>query len=104
MKIPKVVTAHFLPYHFLEWKDVTTGAWGYWPAAYSNVTITGLFGWGQVPDDLVEWASWQVVQLWKARASGTGMVGSTEFGTIDLSRLPAEARRVIDSYRLAWIV
>jgi hypothetical protein len=92
------------PYHFLEWKDVTTGNWGYWPFGYSNVTITGLFGWGQVPDDLVSIATEWAVHDWKVRNTGGGMVASEEFGATDLSRIPMEWRRVIDSYRLTgWV-
>jgi hypothetical protein len=91
------------PYYWIEFVDVTTGSWSSFPEGYANVTATGIFGWGAVPEDLVYWASWLAVQMWKVRASSTGMVGSTEFGNIDLSRLPSKAREVIDSYRLLWI-
>ena len=92
------------PYAFLEWKDVTTGNWGYWPYGYSNVTITGLFGWNQVPEDLVAIATEWAVHDWKVRNTGGGVIASEEFGFTDLSRIPFEWRRVIDSYRLTgWI-
>lgn len=92
------------PAHYVEFVDVTTGAWSSFPFGYDNVTITGLFGWGAVPDDLAYWATWLAVQYWKTRASNTGMVGSTDFGNVDLSRLPSKAREVIDSYRMRFIV
>lgn len=90
------------PYHYIEWKDVCAGAWSSWPVAYSNVTITGLFGWGQVPDDLVHVATAMAVRRWKSRNSGDAdQLGSDEFGSLIISdRMPAEWRRVIDSYKL----
>ena len=92
------------PYWYIDFADVTTGNWSYFPNAYGNVVPVGLFGFAQPPEDLVYWGSFQSIQIWKARASGTGMVGATEFGNIDLSRLPSEGKRVIDSYRMPGVV
>lgn len=91
-------------YSYIEFKDVTSGNWSYFPYGYENVIPVGLFGPGQVPDDLVSVATSWVLHDWKTRnTGGAGMVGSEEFGFTDLSRLPFEWRRVIDSYRMDWI-
>ena len=90
------------PYGYIEFVDVTTGAWSYFPAAYSNVVIVGLFGWSSVPDDLEHIATAWAVRRWKARASGDAdALGSDEFGGAIISdRMPAEWRRIIDAYRI----
>jgi hypothetical protein len=89
------------PYHYIEFKDVTTGNWSYFPDGYENVTATGTFGWGIVPDDLIHVASAMALRRWKARNSGdVDVLGSDEFGSAVISdRMPIEWRRVIDSYR-----
>ena len=81
--------------------DVTTGSWGYFPHGYSNVVITGYFGWSSVPAELVQRATLESVRHWKARATGDAdVVGSDEFGNQIISyRFPAELRRVLDRYR-----
>lgn len=90
------------PYGYIEFVDVTTGAWSYFPAAYSNVVIAGLFGWAAVPDDLEHIATAWAVRRWKARASGDAdAIGSDEFGGAIISdRMPAEWRRIINAYRI----
>ena len=89
------------PYHYIEFVDVTTGSWGYFPHGYSNVVITGYFGWSSVPAELVQRATLESVRHWKARATGDAdVVGSDEFGNQIISyRFPAELRRVLDRYR-----
>ena len=95
------------PYHYIEFVDVTTGNWGSFPAAYSNVNITdGLFGWATPPADLVTIASAWSIRMWKARAAGDAdIIGTTEFGEQIVSdRFPAQWRRTIDAYRFRAVV
>lgn len=93
------------PYHWIEFVDVTTGSHSSFAHGYSNVVIAGLFGWGAVPDDLVSVATSWAVHDWKTRnTGGVGVVGSEDFGFTDISRLPFEWRRVIDSYRFVRVV
>src|SRR3989304_1720346 len=89
------------PYHYIEFVDVTPGSWGYSPHGYSNVVITGYFGWSSVPAELVQRATLESVRHWKARATGDAdVVGPDEFGNQIISyRFPAELRRVLDRYR-----
>lgn len=92
------------PFHWIEFVDVTTGSHSRFASGYSNVVIAGLFGWGAVPDDLVAVATQWAVHDWKTRnTGGTGVVGSEEFGFTDISRLPFEWKRVIDSYRFVRV-
>jgi hypothetical protein len=93
------------PYWYIDFHDQVTGSWSYYPFGYGNVTVTGLFGWAQVPDELVDWASMQVVRRWKSRATGDpDVVGNDEFGNAIISyRLPAELRRALDAYRIPTV-
>lgn len=94
------------PYHYIEFKDVTTGAHSQFEYGFGNVVAVGLFGWHAVPDDLVHIATAWAVRRWKARATGDSEVlGTDEFGgQVVTDRLPAEWKRVIDSYRLEWVI
>ena len=93
------------PYHWIDFVDVTTGSHSSFAYGFSNVVIVGLFGWGQVPDDLVSTATAWAVHDWKTRnTGGVGIVGSEDLGFADMSRLPFEWKRVIDSYRFVTVV
>lgn len=89
------------PYQYIEFKDVTTGNWSYFPYGYDNIETTGVYGWGAVPDDLVHVASAWAIRRWKSRNSGdSDVAGNDEFGSLVITdRLPADWRRTIDSYR-----
>lgn len=93
------------PYQFIEFVDVTSGAWSSFPAGYSNVEITGTFGWNAVPADLVAIASAWAIRQWKSRAAGDAdILGTTEFGEQIVSdRFPAQWRRTIDAYRFIGV-
>jgi hypothetical protein len=90
------------PFHYLEFKDVTSGAHSIFAYGYANIETEGLYGWAEVPADLVHVATAMAIRRWKTRASGdVDTTGSDEFGQAIISdRLPAEWRRVIDRYRI----
>jgi len=90
------------PYHWLEFKDITSGSHSIFSYGYANVETEGRYGWAQVPADLVHVATAMAIRRWKTRAAGdTDTTGSDEFGQAIISdRLPAEWRRVINRYRI----
>lgn len=76
------------PYQYVEITDNPDGDFGRFPDALRNVELTGTFGWDEVPADLAELATRQLVRAFLARSSGqTDVVGSDQAGNAIISRL-----------------
>jgi hypothetical protein len=61
--------------------DVPTGSWSCFPPGYSNVKLTGTFGFAAIPADLVEIGEITTVRAFKAKKSGQrDMSGNDEQG------------------------
>lgn len=58
------------PYNYIEFADVTTGNWNYFPWGKRNVTLTGTFGPAAVDDWTAKLADMVVIRMWEDRNAG----------------------------------
>ncbi|MFD6743187.1 head-tail connector protein [Streptomyces anthocyanicus] len=73
------------------------GAWG---TATSRVRVTAKFGWPTVPDDIAEACLIQASRLFKRKDSPEGVMGSSEWGVVRLSRRDPDVWNLIEPYLL----
>ncbi|MEU3255915.1 phage gp6-like head-tail connector protein [Streptomyces sp. NPDC006997] len=73
---------------------------GTWGLASSRVRVTARFGWPSVPDDIAEAAMIQASRLFKRADSPEGVMGSSEWGVVRLSRRDPDVWALIEPYIL----
>ncbi|MEU8728762.1 phage gp6-like head-tail connector protein [Streptomyces tendae] len=73
---------------------------GTWGTASARVRVTARFGWPAVPDDISEAALIQASRLFKRADSPEGVMGSSEWGVVRLSRRDPDVWNLIEPYRL----
>ncbi|MCO4699311.1 hypothetical protein LRR80_05405 [Streptomyces sp. RO-S4] len=71
-----------------------------WGRAGTRVRVTALFGWPAVPDDIAEAALIQASRLFKRADSPEGVMGSSEWGVVRLSRRDPDVWALIEPYIL----
>lgn len=71
-----------------------------WGLASTRVRVTAQFGWPSVPDDIAEAAMIQASRLFKRADSPEGVMGSSEWGVVRLSRRDPDVWALIEPYIL----
>lgn len=71
-----------------------------WGRAGTRVRVTARFGWPAVPDDIAEAALIQASRLFKRADSPEGVMGSSEWGVVRLSRRDPDVWALIEPYIL----
>ncbi len=72
---------------------------GVWSASRTRVRVTARFGWPAVPDDITEACLIQAARLFKRKDSPEGVMGSSEWGVVRLSRRDPDVWNLIEPYR-----
>jgi hypothetical protein len=73
---------------------------GTWGTATTRVRVTAKFGWPTVPDDIVQACLIQASRLFKRADSPEGVMGSSEWGVVRLSRRDPDVWALIEPYTL----
>jgi hypothetical protein len=73
---------------------------GSWGTSTARVRVTAKFGWPTVPDDIAEACLIQASRLFKRKDSPEGVMGSSEWGVVRLSRRDPDVWNLIEPYLL----
>lgn len=73
---------------------------GSWGSSSTRVRVTARFGWPAVPDDVAEACLIQASRLFKRKDSPEGVMGSSEWGVVRLSRRDPDVWNLIEPYLL----
>ncbi|MFG2276969.1 phage gp6-like head-tail connector protein [Streptomyces chartreusis] len=73
---------------------------GRWGSATTRVRVTAKFGWPTVPEDIKQAAIIQASRLFKRAGSPEGVIGSSEWGVVRLSRRDPDVWALIEPYIL----
>ncbi|WP_411132706.1 phage gp6-like head-tail connector protein [Streptomyces sp. 030-HV] len=73
---------------------------GSWGTSTTRVRITAQFGWPAVPDDVSEACLIQASRLFKRKDSPEGVMGSSEWGVVRLSRRDPDVWNLLEPYVL----
>lgn len=71
-----------------------------WGLPTTRVRVTARYGWPAVPDDVAEAALIQASRLFKRKDSPEGVMGSSEWGVVRLSRRDPDVWALIEPYIL----
>jgi len=71
-----------------------------WGLASTRIRVTARFGWPEIPDDITEACLIQASRLFKRKDSPEGVMGSSEWGVVRLSRRDPDVWNLIEPYRL----
>lgn len=71
-----------------------------WGTSFTRIRVTAKFGWPAVPDDIVEACLIQAARLFKRMDSPEGVMGSSEWGVVRLSRRDPDVWNLIEPYIL----
>lgn len=71
-----------------------------WGTPADRVRVTAKFGWPAVPDDIAEACLIQAARLFKRMDSPEGVMGSSEWGVVRLSRRDPDVWNLIEPYIL----
>lgn len=75
------------PYERLCLSDMPSSGYGYFPAGYATVRVTGTAGWAAIPDDITDVALTAATRAWESRQAGqVDIVGTDETGRPIVSR------------------
>lgn len=75
------------PYTRIEFTDLPSGTFGWFPLGYATVRVTMTTGWAAIPDDIAEVAAVAAVRAWHAAQSGqTDIIGTDDMGKPLVSR------------------
>lgn len=71
----------------IEWIDVPTSGFGYFPPGYDTVRVTMSTGWDAIPDDVTDVALTAASRAWYSRQAGQAdIVGTDDMGRPLISR------------------
>jgi hypothetical protein len=73
---------------------------GSWGTPTTRVRVTAKFGWPAVPDDIAAACLIQAARLYKRKDSPEGVMGSSEWGVVRLSRRDPDVWNLIEPYVL----
>lgn len=73
---------------------------GTWGTSSTRVRVTARFGWPTVPDDVAEACLIQASRLFKRKDSPEGVMGSSEWGVVRLSRRDPDVWNLIEPFVL----
>lgn len=71
-----------------------------WGTSFTRIRVTAKFGWPAVPDDIAEACLIQAARLFKRMDSPEGVMGSSEWGVVRLSRRDPDVWNLIEPYIL----
>jgi len=71
-----------------------------WGTSSTRIRVTAKFGWPAVPDDIAEACLIQAARLYKRADSPEGVMGSSEWGVVRLSRRDPDVWNLIEPYVL----
>lgn len=63
----------------------------------SDLTITAVWGWPEVPDDIVMATQFQAQRYYKRRGSPEGVAGSAEWGVVRVPRLDPDVAAILEN-------
>lgn len=75
----------------VPYRQLTTGA--------SQITVSGVWGWPQVPEAVRQACLLQTARLFKRAESPLGVAGFGEFGVVRVSRLDPDVSEMLAPYR-----
>ena len=88
------------PAQWIDLSDIPLGSIYSYSYGYNTVSITGVWGWPSVPDDIRNVTLEMVVRMWKARASGFSDEGLGDIGGGQTSRyMTWEQRSTLENYK-----
>lgn len=89
------------PAFAIQFSDVPTGTYPYFPQGYRNVRISADIGWSEMPEEIREVAEVTAVRAWQARQAGqSDLVGADEIGQPLVSNyLSRRDRDTLSRYR-----
>lgn len=61
----------------------------------STIDVTAVWGWDQVPDDIIMATQFQAHRYYKRRGSPEGLAGSAEWGIVRVPRLDADVAAIL---------
>lgn len=68
-----------------------------WPCGGAQrVRVTARWGWPAVPDDVVQACLIQAARLYRRKDSPEGVMGSTEWGVVRVTRVDPDAKALLD--------
>lgn len=70
---------------------------GGWPSRY-RVRVTARWGWPTVPDEVAQAALIQAARLYRRKDSPEGVVGSSEWGVVRVTRLDPDVQALLQPY------
>lgn len=76
----------------------TSGAWS------TRVRVTAVWGWPQIPEDIIRAALLQAGRLYRRKDSPEGVTGSADWGLIRLPHLDPDVRKLVEPYRIPGVV
>jgi hypothetical protein len=66
-------------------------------APSGDVTVTDVWGWPEVPDDIIMATQFQAQRYYKRRGSPEGLAGSAEWGTVRIPRLDPDVAAILEN-------
>ena len=88
------------PYQWIQLTNIpTSGQSTRFFNGWQTVSVTGVFGWPAVPDDIAHLTCKIAARWWKARDSGwTGVIGSIDTGLMTVKTIDQEDRMILSYY------
>ena len=68
---------------------------------YIQLRVTALWGWPQVPDEVVQATYIQAMRLYRRKDSPEGVLGNSEWGALRVSRVDPDVQALLDPFRVA---